>query len=214
MTKFCIATVTLIMMIGSCTALSDERMDRSFSVFEKSLDDLLLETAHVYVRIDDKVKSFFLKDVGAFFLGDISMTSLANASIMIQEWSEWFGGSRSGEDEARDQEAAIKKEEYLKKKSHYEQLLEKDKERLEKMDEHLVAFKKELATTVLDFGSILKGLSARDEIVVVFFVKDSEFKDKYGSTELIMRISFGQLSKLNQDKVDVETAMRAFHFNL
>jgi hypothetical protein len=224
---FTVITLSAVLVCSLPVLATNDRIDRSFSVFEKGVDDLLLETAHVYVRLDDKVQSFYLKGMGAFFMGHISITSMANVSVMIQDWDNWFqdsdteivvkdedDGEKKTEDKIKLKELEKKKKIYISQKKKYDQLKDKDQQRLKEMDMHVSEFKKELITTVLDFGPILKGLSSSDEIVVIFFVKDKEFQAKYGSSELILRIPFGYLKKLNDMDPDNSKVKAAFKFNI
>jgi hypothetical protein len=215
--------ITLIISAKTQAEIPKERMERSFEYFAQGIDKLLLDTVHVYINPSDKVGTFYLNDVGVFFVGQISMTAKANMSVLINDWTKWFTGSdnktiildssnddeeKTTDNETNNEEETVKpqipetpavptppeakikgtkKSEIVNKST---QMKNTDKERLSNMDEHLKKFKDEMIATMLDFGSVMKGLTNKDQIVIVLFVKDSAFKEKYGTNKLMMQIPY------------------------
>jgi hypothetical protein len=71
-----------------------------------------------------------------------------------------------------------------------------DKERLEKMGDHIKSFKGELIQTILDFAPVLKGLESEDRVIVALHVAEKEYRDAYGTSNLLMQIPFKKLMKI------------------
>jgi hypothetical protein len=208
-------------LAGTGTA---ERRERSFDVFAKGLDGLLIDTKHVFVQADNSVHGFYLSKVGAIFVGEISLTETANVSVMIKDWTKWFEPDESSESDEKSEAAPtpsgkaspkaekenVNKEIKIRKSAN---VSDKDKERIEKMPENLAEFKKELIALVQDFGPVLKGLSPDDEVIVVLLVKDKEFKEKYDTGEIVLRVRASDLNHIKDQPVDDPEIQKAVIFN-
>ncbi|MBN1551631.1 hypothetical protein JW979_09185 [bacterium] len=208
--------ILLILTLGVVNTLyaADDRSERSYMVFAKGIDTLLLDTEHVFVRIEDKAEYFYLDGMGVFFIGRISMTASSNFSVVIDQWSKWFDQKSETEKESQEGDDAAKQSEKEKLDKKYQNIIEKDRERITEMDRHLTAFKQELITTIFDYGPILKGVNADESIVVVFFVKNEEFEKKYGKSQLVVSVRFDDLQKAASMSPLDPKVQKLFKFNI
>ncbi len=183
-----------------------ERMNRTFQVFSKALDSLLLDTAHVFVQKGDDVQSVYLEGIGVVFTGNISITGSGKFSIAIQGWQQWFEGNDKKDESGDEKEKG--------KPNSYETIIERDKERMEQMEEHLTAFKNELIMTTMDFGSILKGIDKDEEIIIIFHVREEQFSKKYDSSALTLRITYKDLLSINDKSPESRDVLEKFRVNI
>ncbi len=206
---------------------TNERMERSFSVLAAGIDKLLLDTQHVFVKPTDQVKGFYLDNSGAIFIGNISMTAYTNIPGVAQDWMQWFSSADEkkitietesiestdpdSSTSEKDDEPNAEKKVTIKK---YRQLLDADHERIENIDTHLKEFKKELINAILDFGPILKGLKGKDDVIVVFFVRDQNFQERYKTSNLILKVPFEKLKELQDKKATDPEIEKVFEFNI
>ncbi|MBN1552832.1 hypothetical protein JW979_15265 [bacterium] len=263
---------TAIMVFASISVLaevSDERMESSMAVFAKGVDQLLIDTAHVYVIPSDTVKSLYLPGIGMLFLGEISMTSsggiyfpsmkviklcdadkkemkmdlsgigsdisdaLAKLS-KLSELSELSELAKLGDETGHPELQKLSELSQLSELSELSelkilsnigpalekavqmkaQISEEQIERLEQMDEHLSAFKKELVQTIIDYGPNLKGINDDEEIVCVFFVKEKEFKEKYGVSKFYVRVPYKKLLKIHDQLAEDPGVLKLFESNI
>jgi hypothetical protein len=273
--------IFLACVIGSLVAgtsiFAEEGKDRvqsSINVFSKGLDQLLIDTTHVYVNPSETVRGFQLPETGVIFIGRIALTSSGEIRVIMQgAVSGEAGTCLDSEIDLKDLDAELKNLDVelkslstelgdlkdldikssadlsklsalsklsclskLSKLSNLATMAEvtespdgstkvikirrqadsapADKERLEKMDEHVTAFKKELAEAMVQYAPILKGLENGDRVCAVFEVKDKEFKEKYGVSNLIAQIAFKKLLKLQEVKSTDPDFLKQFEFNL
>ncbi len=210
-----LATLLALLFIPAVSAADQSRIERSFGVFSQGINQLLLDTEHVFVRQDDKVDHFYLPGTGVFFIGRISLTRSINLPGFISQWSKWFDSDSSDSDESEsDEDTGKKSEDKHVARRKYASDNAKDQERIANMDKHIAAFKKELITTVLDYGAILKGVYAEEEIIVVFFIRDSAFKKKYGTGQMILRVRSDLVKKMSNAAPDDPRVLKAFKFNI
>ncbi len=237
MIKYLTVTITIIMICLPIYAdVSSDRMNRTMNVFASGMDKLLLDTPHVYVTLSDHVGSFYLDGSGAFFIGNISITATASISVYLNDWNKFFSGievSRENLKALRDQAMThqdsseenpdleeLNKEleeldkELEKKKLKERSIKEEDARRKEEMGSHISAFKKELIQTIMDFGPVLKGVDKNEKIVVVFFVKDKIFLERYNANYLMVSVEWGRLMELLDMSSDDPAILKAFKFNM
>ena len=200
--------VVIIFTSSSLWAVSSPR-ERSFNVFAKGVDDLLLETPNIFVKLQDKVKFFYIQDLGVFFTGEISITQASNISVVVEEWSKWFGGDK----EQTKEESDSNKEKSVKFEK-YKSLVEKDHERIAAMEESLKKFKQEIIITMQDFGPILNDLKNDEHVTIVFQVKDKEFAEKYKASYLTVTTLFGKLKSISGKSPDDPNVIKSFKFNI
>lgn len=226
-----------IAMMGTSLLHADvvaNRRDRTMDVFAGAMDKLLLDTRHVYVSLSDHVNGFYLPGTGAFFIGNISITAQASASAYIGQWNKFFSGmelnreklknlrnmtKNSGQADQSDIEEIDRElddldRELEKKKQKEMSLKEEDIRRTAEMEGHLADFSRELVQSILDFGPVLRGIDANEKIVVVMFVKDAVFQEKYHTHYLMVSVKFSRLNALQDKTVDDPAVGRAFQFNI
>jgi hypothetical protein len=224
---FLLVILSGFLVYASGGTVSPERRDRSFRVFAGGIDTLLIDTEHVFVQTTDKVKGFYLDGTGAVFIGNISLTGSSNINLYIRDWIKWFKESDNNEnddgDEADSEKHGKPAEEETSGDAHasrrhhpdrFKNLRDEDEKRLQKMDTHIKAFVNELIMTMTDYGPILKGLSGNDRVVVVLFVKDRAFKDKYHDDKLMVSIPFKKLLAIQDLEPGNPKAAGAFTVNI
>ncbi len=84
----CLLVIPVLVFAGD----KPQKIENSQNLFANGIDQLLIDTAHVYVNPSQKVKGFQLMDVGVVFTGAISMTlgggysfDFPNAKIIKKE---------------------------------------------------------------------------------------------------------------------------------
>jgi hypothetical protein len=283
MKSICLMVSFFLISAVSFAGVSQDRIDSSVKAFSGGIDQLLLDTQHVYVQPTHKVTGFSLEGIGVIFTGQIAMTATGGVSAMIHGFSgkeinieldgldddleglskdlgelqktleeispdlEQIGKkAEKGEELSAQDKEKLAKLGDLKKLSKLGQLsklalladsgdhkiiingngdgttmmqgtceLKKEtEERLKAMDSHLAGFKKELMTTVMDFGPVLKGLNGNDEIIVVLQISEKEFQTKFGTNQLVLRISFKDLAKIQDGDPSDPKVQKNFRFNI
>jgi hypothetical protein len=206
---------------------SKERQDRSMGVFAKAMDSLLLDTPHVFVQPDEKMDGVYLAEIGAVFTSHISITGFSNVSVLVKNWSDWFNSSTDQPPDPDDidiptppkaeKDSSASKEKTSKEKEitikRFKNISDQEAERIANMAENLAAFKKEMIATILDYGPVIKGLKDDDEIVIVLFVADREFKEKYGASECIARVRVSDLEQIKNKTPDDAEILQKIKFN-
>ncbi|MBN1355270.1 hypothetical protein JXA40_03260 [bacterium] len=272
--KFTVLFVSILFIVTGTLAAGDAPFGPE--VFSKGIDQLLIDTAHVYVNPSETVRGLYLDGCGAVFTGTVSITStgglispervifgipgekiklkiqksledldmdelseeLRELAIELEKLPETLSelselkelgidlsrlakltklaelarlaelpdlertapegmnpdepGPETGISSESEWSKSPGKSKIIKKS----QLMKEDAERLEKMDEHITAFKRELAQTVLDFSPGLKGLKNSDLVAVVMYFREKEFQEKYQTDHLRMQVPYKKLLKL------------------
>jgi hypothetical protein len=188
-------------------------------VFCSSLDKLLLDTRHVYIRKDHKSDGFYLPEFGPVFTAHISITAGASLPQIVEEWSQWFQAEEGKiiiNTKNKDAEEIKKQAEEKKKKykEHEEKYKKDDLERLEKMQKSIELFKSEVMELILDFGPILQGTNSRDTLSIVFHVADDAFFEEYHTRTLLVQIPMDKVKNLSGASVDDSEVQKAFQWNI
>ncbi|HPQ41500.1 MAG TPA: hypothetical protein PLV45_14105 [bacterium] len=219
--------ISLGVVHGSAQADDPVRVERTYKVFSTALDKLLLETPHVYIRVDHKTDSLYLQNFGPVFTGHISITSSASLPEIVEKWSQWFKnedgqiiikkpsigntdipepgekGSESGEASASESKMKTSKE-----------IKAEDQKRLEEMQTSIQKFSREVMEVMLDFGPIIQGTQDDDRIAVIFHVADDAFFNTYHTRTLQVQIEMKDLMKLSGKSPGDGGVERAFQWNV
>ena len=89
-----------------------------------------------------------------------------------------------------------------------------DEERINTMQTHLDQFKNELMDLIIKNQDKIRGLDTKEEICVVFSIREPEFKEKFGSDKLITRITVNDLTNLKGFSSADERVQKVFKFNI
>lgn len=244
MKKAIVAFILLITVSGVFAAQTEEaeRIYRSYQVFGSSIDKLLLETPHVYVRVDNETDHYYVPKIGLAYYTNISMTLSAGLPKIAEQWSEWFSGAsgssiiinknKDGEhsirierddadetepEETGNEEEAAKKDETAKKEEKEQKLKDmqqSDADRIQKMTASIEAFQIEVMELILDFAPIIKIPDPDDSLVLVFRVADSEYFDRYKTNSLVVQIPFKSIRALTGKDVRDSSVRKAFNWNI
>lgn len=238
-------SMMLLMVVTGCvvtSADSPDRVYRSYKVFGGSIDKLLLETPHVYVRVNNETDFYYLPQIGLVYYTNISLTLSAGLPKIVEQWSDWFSGSsgssivinkeKNGEhsiriqrnatsdDAADDQPGNESNDDEMEssrseeKSNKLKDMQQADEARLQKMAESIDAFKLEVTELILDFASIIKTRTADDSLIIVFRVADIQYFEKYGTNSLVVQIPFKVISDLAGKNAKDSSVRKAFHWNI
>ncbi len=94
------------------------------------------------------------------------------------------------------------------------ELKKEEAKRLEEMDTHIREFKTEIIGKMLEMAPKIKGLDAKERIIVAFEVKEGQFAEKYGTSRLVMQIAYKDLMRIKDQKADDPKTRGEFVSNL
>jgi len=201
-----------------------ERQYRSFKVFGNSIDKLLLETPHVYVKASNETESFYINNFGLIYYANISITMSAGLPKIVDQWSQWFSGSSVVINKDKNGKASVsiktdgesdkESDSEESKAQKYKDLEEADAERLKNMEDSLESFKREVMELTLDFASIIKVHNRNDTLSLVFMVAEPQFLDRFGTNSLQMQIRFKDLDNLAGKSLGDSEVRKAFQWNI
>ena len=223
--KLILALIITTLACSVSLADNSERIQRTYKIFSSSLDELLLDTPHVYIRIGHESDGFFLTGFGPVFTADISITASASLPKAVEQWSNWFQGENSkvfintnkkdGKTEIEintNVDKSEKKKEEKTKEECESDMKQADLARIEKMENSIEAFKTEVMEVLLDVGPIIQGVKSREKIAIVFHVSDEEFFELYKTRTLQVQIPMGTLLEAAGSSVLEST--RKFKWNI
>ncbi|MBN1297151.1 hypothetical protein JXA80_10255 [bacterium] len=216
--------MTGITVFAASESNDPERIDRTYKVFSSSLDKLLLETPHVYIRSDHKTMCFFLPHFGAVFTANVSITQSASLPEIVNMWSQWFNNedgpiiinTKKKQKETPVPDAGEPGSEPTPciESDKMKDIQKDDQKRVEVMQTSVTAFKMEVMEVILDFSSILQGLDSNDRLALIFHVADEAFFDLYHTRSLQVQIPIDTLRDLGSKRVDDQEVIKAFQWNI
>lgn len=220
----CLIIITGVIS-GAAASEDPARIQRTYKVFSAALDKLLLETPHVYIRMDHKTDSFYLDNFGPVFTAHISITSSASLPEIVEKWSQWFQtedgqiiiNTKKKKSEEKPGDGDGGTPETVKTPwppSPVKDIKADDQKRLKEMQSSIEAFTREVNEVVLDFGPIIQGVRNDDRLAVIFHVADEEFFDHYQTHTLQVQIEMDALTDLSGKSADGSAVKKAFRWNI
>ncbi|GEM_PF-6669343 len=94
------------------------------------------------------------------------------------------------------------------------EMKKEEAKRLEEMDMHIKEFKGEIIAKLMELTPKIKGLDAKERVIVAFEVKEDQFAEKYGTSRLVMQIAFKDLQRIKDQKADDPKTRGEFVSNL
>jgi len=195
----------VLVFTALCTAENYERNFRTYKAFSSSIDQLLLDTAHVYIHVSHKTNAIYLANFGPLFSADISLTRSGSVPKIVEQWTQWFQ-KEEGDIVINKKDPECEKSE---DKSKADEL-----ERIHGMEFRISEFKKEVMEVILDVGPVIRGTNPNDRLAIIFNVKEKAFFDKYKTNTLQVQIKMGTLTSLSGKSLDDESVKNAFSWNI
>ena len=193
----CLVTALALTYFGNYPFLAvaeggpgDERLDRQILMFERVLDDMLVESPNFLVQSRHNALGTYIDGQGAVFTFKAGL----NYGDHGDSWNwrgkevfEFFFG-----DDDRDRRSRDEWDEYVVKKQ--EKLYARGKE--------------EIIETLQDFGGLLSGLDGRDWVEIKVRLRGSEYFDEHDLRRLNVRVRVEDIRAYSNGAIDDEGFQR------
>jgi len=165
----------------------EDRRERQISVFERALDDMLVESPNWLVRNGEPTYGYYVDDHGAVFSFRASLVSRHNN--WGESWWKFWGDDDDDED-------------YDRNSRSYDREVERQARRYE-------SGKEEIIETILDFGEVLGSMSDTDVLEISVKLRSAPYFRENDLRKLEMKVKMSDLRAYYDGRMSEEAITSA-----
>ncbi len=192
----------------ACDPPTSDKMGRQIGVMEKILNEVLVESPNFFIQERENARGMYVKDVGLVFTFSASLVEKDWDLDKIFKWDKvHVGKDKDGnihvetiegdEDEDEDEGDEEKDEE-----------LPSEAELRKKQERTYLRGKTELLDLILDYGDTLTTLDAGKWVVLVGFMRGSDYFEEKDFSRLIIKAKIDDLRAFGAEKISEEEMMK------
>ena len=210
--RLAVAALGVAMLSGTATADDSRKQDRQIDVFERIVDDMLVESPNWLVQGRHETRGRYRSGEGARFTFD--------ASLVYRGWrSGWSGGGKwwrfwdHDDDDViiidRDDWEDLDDDELLSLRRDRRELREKHLDRVLRREERLYKRgKSEMVDVLADFGDLMTTLPDNESIELVAYLDDSEYFYEKDLRQLSLAAKMSDVRAYANGSIDDEEFMK------